>query len=261
MSAREPLSDERLRLLVADLPEGATKALPLMGEPEAMARELLSLRARDAQLGFAFDPARHSVTLCGTEFALQLLENFRTSSGEDECYQHQRREDGLVFVTRTIGHREQIKLLRACLDARPRTADPERLAEWNASADLVLATTPDTIAYEAGMIEELIAGVRMLRETAKLLPAAAEEDVPTVRQAQLRAAGKLFASLERLDFARDRLFLWDRPSAGTCMKCGCTEDRACRAKDGSACGWADASRTLCSACADEIELPIKGGAE
>jgi len=38
--------------------------------------------------------------------------------------------------------------------------------------------------------------------------------------------------------------------AGVCVKCGCTDEDCsrCMARTGSACAWADDSRTLCTAC-------------
>lgn len=37
------------------------------------------------------------------------------------------------------------------------------------------------------------------------------------------------------------------PVAGVCRFCGCTDERACR----GGCWWADATRTVCSACMED----------
>lgn len=45
--------------------------------------------------------------------------------------------------------------------------------------------------------------------------------------------------------------------AGTCLKCGCTADRACIVGD-TACAWIDAQEDLCSRCAQQLALgPIQ----
>ena len=36
---------------------------------------------------------------------------------------------------------------------------------------------------------------------------------------------------------------------GTCMHCGCTNDKPCEDADGDVCGWADEHRTVCTFCA------------
>ena len=40
---------------------------------------------------------------------------------------------------------------------------------------------------------------------------------------------------------------------GRCALCGCTEERACVGPGGVPCGWVDETRTLCTACAAEID--------
>jgi hypothetical protein len=38
---------------------------------------------------------------------------------------------------------------------------------------------------------------------------------------------------------------------GTCSECGCTAEQPCEDDFGLPCHWTDATRTLCSACADD----------
>ena len=38
------------------------------------------------------------------------------------------------------------------------------------------------------------------------------------------------------------------PSPGTCMVCGCTDDRACP----GGCSWVDERQTICSACTESL---------
>jgi DNA-binding MarR family transcriptional regulator len=45
----------------------------------------------------------------------------------------------------------------------------------------------------------------------------------------------------------------DYARRGICHVCGCTEERAC--PDG--CSWADATRTLCTACAEKLGEQVK----
>lgn len=262
----EPMSNERLEQTIAshaNVEKGYTTRLTSQAEAAAMASELLNMRRRDEELGFAYDHGRAVIDICGTKFSRPVLEHFRVSSGADEYYQHARREDGVVILTRLVGLREQLRLLRECLAARPESegvslAQFEAMyLEWSAGVELLLRATIAEVNFEAQAVEDLIQHVRAFRESAQEEHFAAD---PTKAQAgQLEAGGRLFAMLERLDFARQRLVLWGLTlpqGYGTCAGCGCTDARAC--KDG--CGWADDTHTLCTTCSEKIEAPVGGGA-
>lgn len=262
----EPLSNERLEHTIAsqaNFEKGYATRLTSQAEAAAMASELLNLRRRDEELGFAYDHGRAVIDICGTKFGRPVLEHYRVSSGADEYYQHARREDGVVILTRIIGLREQLRLMRDCLAARP---DSEGISlaqfeatylEWSAGVELLLRATVMEVGAEAQAVEDLIQHVRAFRESAQEEHFAAD---PAKAQAgQLEAGGRLFAMLERLDFFRQRLVLWGLTlpqGYGTCAGCGCTDARAC--KEG--CGWADETHTLCTTCAEKIETPVAGGA-
>jgi hypothetical protein len=51
-------------------------------------------------------------------------------------------------------------------------------------------------------------------------------------------------------------------SQGWCSMCGCTEFHPCVLEDGTACAWADAEQTVCTACVPEMEhLGTLGGCD
>lgn len=262
------LSNERLEQVI-DTGVAAAKGYAVrfttQAEAAAIASELLNLRRRDEELTFAYDHGRGVVEICGTKFSRAALERFRTSSGADEYYQHVRGENGEVLVSRFHGLREQLHLMRSCLAARP---DSDGLSpaqfkacflEWSAGAELLLRSTAAEVANESQAVEDLIEHVRAFRQSAQDPGAGiTPEEWAAWQAAQVEAGARLFAVLERLDFARRRLVLWglSLPQGyGTCAGCGCTDARAC--KDG--CGWADDTHTLCTTCAERIDSPAATG--
>jgi len=44
------------------------------------------------------------------------------------------------------------------------------------------------------------------------------------------------------------------PVPGSCSVCGCDQQHACSSGTGEPCSWANAGRTLCSACAEALEV-------
>lgn len=259
----EPLTNERLEQAVdaeRATREGLTTRLTTQAEAAAMASEILNLRRRDEDLGLRWDPAARVIELFGTKFARPVLEQFRTSSGADDYYQHVRHEDGVVIVTRFVGLREQLRLLRGCLEARP---EPDGLTaaqfeaaylEWSAGAELLLKATVHEVAAEAAAVEALLEQARAFRETARAL---AIDDGEANRAAQVEAGCRLFALLDQVELARRRLTLWglSLPAGyGTCAACGCTDGHACS----KGCGWADETHTLCTRCAERVEHAAEG---
>lgn len=264
MSA-EPITNARLEAILAppsiDVRTGSTSApLVLQAEARQMAAELLNLRRRDEELGLRYEPSLQLLELFGTRFARPVLEQFRVSSGADEYYQHARHEDGAVIVTRWVGMRQAVELLRQCLAARP---SPDNLTEaqfrstyleWSSGAELLLEVGPREMAQAAAAVEELLTSVQIFRETCQ---PSGDEHTAETHQAQLVAAGQLFAKLEAVHRSRARLILWGLekpPGYGTCMGCGCTDERACE----GGCSWSDPTHTLCSKCAERVEHAVEG---
>lgn len=261
----EPITNARLEEILTvptiDVATGRSSATPILqAEARQLAAEVLNLRRRDAELGFSYDHATHTVEILGTKFARQVLEQFRTSSGADEYYQHVRRADGVVLVSRFLGLRETLRLLTHCVATAPlpdSLADAQFQAaylEWRESAELLLQVSPEEVQAESVAIEELLAAIVVFRGTCY---APGEEVTPEGQRKQLEAAALLFSRFEVLANARGRLILWglDKPQGyGTCMACGCTDEKACE----GGCGWADETHTLCSRCAERVEHAAQG---
>lgn len=264
----EAPSTRRLEQLAEQLDDPTERVhFATIGEEVAMARELLALRERDRQLGFEYDAARQVVSIKGTKFSTGVLEHYKTASGIDEYYQHHRTHDGVIYLTRFIGLREALRLLREALEARP---DPDGITvsrfeadylEWSEGVRLLLAVQPDEVASESQGVEDLIARVKEFRETAARL---GKDRSPSNEQAQRESGGRMFGSLAMLELSRERLSLWGRdrahPIAGVCTGCGCTDTRACRLKGGQACHWVNEAHTWCSACEEEQHVRNEHGA-
>lgn len=197
------INDPRIGLLEYRVLQAKAVSDPLVWVEVDLAERLLHHEAERDFADFSFTPETGTVSIFDTLFSSTVLENFKTSSGEDECYQHVRREDGAVMIVRTHGHREQIRRLRQCLDARPRTS-----AEWNSDVELVLATSPDAIAREAVLLDDLVRTVQAFRQSAQ---PPASEDNEQWRVAQMTAAAEMFAALERVSEIRSQLFAADAP--------------------------------------------------
>lgn len=253
----EPITNDRL-LAQCD-PEMATTDAH---EVAAIASELLNLRRRDEELGLKFDRHRSLIEILGTRFSRAALEAFGTSlplDGRDEYCQHVRRADGAVIVVRFVGLREQLRLMREALAARPvqdgltGSQFGAVYLEWSSGVELLLQATVLEVTAEAFAVQELIDQVRAFRATTD---PRVMDGSPEAHQRQVEIAARMFAKLEHVDYARNRLLLHGRSDgaiatdaqAGTCMMCGCTETAACA----GGCGWADATRTLCTRCAESV---------
>ncbi len=141
------------------------------------------------------------------------------------------------------------KLMRDCLRARPPIGitDSARAVEWDASAALTLATTPEELEAESQLVERLIECVRAFRATTQ---GTEDEFTPAMHQRQLEAAGMLFATAESLDHARSRLYLWGCPQSSPVIPAG--ESHA----DPAATGAASKERLMadtCTRCMGPIE--------
>jgi hypothetical protein len=156
-------------------------------------------RERDTKLGLVYDELHDTIEIAGTKFAVVMLSNFKTSSGEDECYHHVR--DGeTVTISREMGHRTMIRRLReVALDAPCKcvrliattsSPDPTRRCERCEA----LAQTPDSIAGEAMGIQALVETARAFRATTK-----GDSNAPGWKEAQLESVGRVFGALEMLD--------------------------------------------------------------
>lgn len=193
----------RIEQLENRLLDAKAKSDPMVWVEVDLIEKLLQHEAERNQVQFSFDWQRQTVRIAGQLFALALLEHFQTSSGEDECYQHVRREDGVVVVTRTLGHRGTMGLLRHMLDRRPRAVTHEQMMQWNADVELVLEMVPDVVAREAGYVNDLVKRVSAFRASTQ--PPADENDTEW-RTEQMRAAAEMFAVHEQLLDLRSRLF-------------------------------------------------------
>jgi hypothetical protein len=154
--------------------------------------------AEREKVGFSYDFDREMVRIFGTDFHEAVLRNFKTQSAWDECYSHSRGEaTGQVVITRTIGHREEIKTLRELLGAHPPLVPCEASARWEA---LVLERLRCTaLQREAYIIDKLVACAFALRQSARDL-ATSQDKVGAERQ--LRSAGELFMQVDLLEQIR-----------------------------------------------------------
>lgn len=64
-----------------------------------------AIAERDA-VGFSYDAQAGVVTVCGTKFSRDVLENFQTTTPAGQCYRHERRENGVVILWREPSARE-----------------------------------------------------------------------------------------------------------------------------------------------------------
>lgn len=148
---------------------------------------------------FWFDRSRDVVSIFGTKFTSIVLRQFRVSSDPDECYNHVRRGD-VVLMTRTVGHRTEIRALRELLEQRPQS--PENLEEWRLWSERVRAVLPrDGASYarEGELTQQLVLLAIALRHSAKELD---NESPPEKVQAQLQISGQLIMVADQIESER-----------------------------------------------------------
>jgi len=102
------------------------------------------------------------------------------------------------------------------------------------------------VVLEIGLLHALSVSVHGSAEPKLLLATAKRKGV------DVAAVRKAAEEEEKKPKARKQKVKKGEQEPGVCRSCGCTEQNACETDDGP-CGWADATQTLCTACAEKKE--------
>lgn len=160
-----------------------------------------------ATVGFDYDPASELVTIEGVKFTREFFQHLGKSTSIDECYRHVTREDGVVTVTRTLGHECELRELRAVARLRPEPGKTSyaEFEEWVEKLDQVLGRQGSDFADASVAHEMLLDAVEAFHNTVR------EEnqrdlDQEEIDRRQREAAAVMFVRKAELQRLRHQLF-------------------------------------------------------